>query len=163
MKLEAHLKRAKAYRPVSYLHKFAAPKLQKAIRLEASDGQGHIAMKDGKPQRLTFPKGYCACVTCGCCGHWKYMNAGHFLATRRPSIVLDERGIHPQCVACNMTLSGNPDMYHKFMVHCYGLDVIDDLQDLRDNVSKHWTIEELVRLRMEYDRRIKDALDIIGG
>lgn len=157
MKKSKHMERAKQVRPLTYLHKYVAPKLQKAIRIEAALSPSQEVMVEGELMTAVVAAPLCVCVTCGAVGHYTVMNAGHYLASRRPSIILDERGIHVQCVTCNMTLSGNVSVYHEFMLLTHGQEVIDDLHRLRNTVSKHWTYEELVDLRMEYDGRIKDG------
>ena len=136
----------------------AAKDLQKAIRVEASFLNSQLCVVGGEVVSVATGYGECACVTCGAVHHYKNMHAGHFIGSRRASIVLEEVGIHPQCVRCNAFMSGMPEAYRVYMLHVYGQDVIDHLQFLKNSVSKQWTREELCAKRIEYRRRINAAL-----
>lgn len=81
-------------------------------------------------------KGNCKCVTCGCIKPIEDMQAGHFLDGRNNSILFDERGVHPQCYACNCCLHGNKVEYFKWMEKNYGRGVIDELCILKNSPMK---------------------------
>jgi len=72
--------------------------------------------------------GFNFCVTCGKIAHWKDLQAGRFIDGRNNSILFDERGVHPQCLACNIFKSGNKVEYFRFMQEKYGDKVIDELR-----------------------------------
>ena len=45
--------------------------------------------------------GMARCISCGKLAHWKELQAGHLIAGRTNAILFEERGIRPQCGACN--------------------------------------------------------------
>lgn len=114
-----------------------AKDLQKAIRMEAADDRGR-----------------CRCVTCGKLDDYKRMDAGHFIGSRRQSILFIEQNIHPQCKYCNRHLYGNPVEYEVFMVKRYGRKLVDELRALKNHIVKH-TRDELADMRDGYKLRIK--------
>lgn len=59
--------------------------------------------------------GFVNCVTCAKIGHWKEMQAGHFIAGRNNTVLFDERLVHPQCYYCNGPLKGNVVNYFIYM------------------------------------------------
>ena len=153
---EASLRMAKRW-TMSTLREKAAKDLQLCIRLEAAAQDTQTAIVNGEFCVVASGPGECVCVTCGAVHDYKRMHAGHFLSSRRNSILFDERGIHTQCNYCNSFLSGNAPAYRQFMLEEYGQQTIDDLERLRNQVSRTFTREELVRLRLEIRERIKRA------
>ena len=89
------------------------------------------------------------------------MHAGHFLPTRRLSILFDERNVHPQCSGCNKA-SGNPAAYFQFMLAEYGQEVIDDLHRLKHCGDVKYEREDYVRMRLSYVDRTKAAVKKMG-
>jgi hypothetical protein len=151
------LERAKQWTYRTLLQK-AATDLQKTIRAESGAWVGYArCVVDGQMTTRLSVLGNCVCVTCGAIHPWKYMHAGHFLSSRRASIVLEETGIHPQCVRCNTYEGGKPREYELYMGSVYGEEVIDTLQQMK-NESKTWQTDELVRLRISYADRLKAAV-----
>lgn len=114
-----------------------AKDLQKAIRMESAD-----------------EKGICQCVTCGKRYHWKQMHAGHFIASRRMSVLFIECNVHPQCNHCNTFLNGNVTEYERYIVSEYGVEMVDSLRRAR-NEQRTFTREELADMREKYKARIK--------
>lgn len=102
--------------------------------------------------------GTVSCVTCGRVGHWKTMQAGHFIPGRMNAILFDERGVHSQCYLCNGPLKGNPRKYEAFMKKRYGQEVIDDLDRL-SNTTRQFTHPELVEMWNHY----KEQVAKLGG
>ena len=144
--------------------------LQECIRAEAGAFMVYEAcVIAGEIDWIWSPLGECVCVTCGVVAPWnggnaagpRKMNGGHYLSGRRPSLLLDERGIHPQCEMCNGTkpgqLSGNSAAYEIYMQHCYGQKVCDQFRNLKNNVSKKWDRDELYERRDQYRERTKKA------
>lgn len=88
--------------------------------------------------RLKYARqdGQVECVTCKVWRPWKDMQAGHFIDGRTNAILFDERGVHPQCMGCNIFLHGNKVEYFIFMKEAYGHDVIDDLRMKRKQTLK---------------------------
>lgn len=76
--------------------------------------------------------GLVKCVTCQAVLPIELMQAGHFIPGRKNAILYDERGVHPQCYACNIILKGNPRKYDAFMRAKYGQAVIDELDRLSE-------------------------------
>jgi Bacteriophage Lambda NinG protein len=72
---------------------------------------------------------------------WKAAQAGHFIPGRRPSVLFDERNVHPQCGNCNVYLHGNLIAYYPFMQQTYGEEVIKELKQLHYTNKQFTTIE----------------------
>ena len=157
---------------LSTLKNLAASALQEAIRAEYGANTKPVKFWDHEGCKIHFmatPPGFCVCVTCGLCLPWKgkgsvwgTMHAGHFLPTRRLSILFDERNVHPQCSGCNKA-SGNPAAYFQFMLAEYGQDVIDDLHRLKHSWSVKFEREDYVRMRLSYVDRTKIAVKKMAG
>lgn len=113
--------------------------LSKAIRLEAQE-----------------PGGWVQCVTCGVHLPSDRMQAGHFIDGRANAILFDERGIHPQCYACNVIYNGRKDEYWVFMERRHGRGVIDELMAAK-SVAREFSRDELLELIDQYTGRI-DAI-----
>lgn len=94
------------------------------------------------------------CVTCGKTGHWKSMQAGHFVPGRRGLNFFDVRGIHTQCSGCNLFKSGNLIKYWPFMQKTYGQEIIDELL-ANDEIEKRYTIEELIEIKEDFKKKIE--------
>ena len=166
---QRHLAKAKEWTIKTLLRKTAI-EFQKAIRAEAGAFVGHVrCVVDGEMATRYSPRGKCVCVTCGKLVPWSGdvrtgkpgIDAGHFLGSRRASIVLEPLNCHPQCRYCNQYLSGNPDCFELYMRTVFGQDVIDNLRDLKNNVSKKWEREELVAKRIGYLDRVKAAKELM--
>lgn len=92
----------------------------KKIREEASDWRGNII-----------------CYTCGDTRPLAQMQAGHFIHGK---LDFDERNIKPQCVKCNMYLSGNLGNYAERLIRENGLDWIEQL---KNDAHKHTGYKEI--------------------
>ena len=112
--------------------------LSKAIRLESARS------------------GICKCVTCGCSKPWKEIQAGHFVGGRTNGVLFDERGIFPQCYACNVCRQGMGPEYTVFMLEHYGQGLVDELIQKRREAVK-FTATELKEMIEGYKLRIKEA------
>lgn len=166
------LEKSKEFEPHRYLSKYVAPAFQKMVRAEAGAFEGEVtAIHQGVITKIHSSLGDCVCVTCGKVGPWSTDNkagrqgvdAGHFLASRRASIVLEESNCHPQCQFCNNFQHGMPEAYTRWMEAVYGSTEIDRLKYLLNQVSKQWTREELVELRIAYMDRTKAAIEKMKG
>lgn len=164
-KRERMLDVARQYQTSTYIRKFVAPDFQLMIRSEAAalPPNQEFAVVNGGIEYVWREFGQCVCVTCGKVGPWKgnaigggTIETGHFLASRRNSIVLEESNAHPQCKHCNQHLSGNQGNYEIWMQHVYGQEEIDRLRKLKTE-SRKFTHDELVDLRIEFRRRLKVA------
>lgn len=143
-----------------------ASEFQLMVRAEVGAFVGHVrVVMDGRIQTVWIGLGEVACVTCGRTGPWKEskmhgapgMDAGHFLSGRRPSILFEEVGVHPQCTYCNRN-DGAPQAYRIYMLDVYGEEVVEYLEHLRDNVSRKFTRDELVTMLLEFRDRTKRAI-----
>ena len=97
--------------------------------------------------------GIAECVTCGVRKPWKKLQAGHFVPGRGNAILFDERGVHPQCFACNVYKKGNPRSYDRYMRMTYGNQVVDEIDELSTTTRKY-TIEELQKLTAYYQNKV---------
>jgi hypothetical protein len=159
------LETAKQYQTGTYIRKFVAPVFQLCIRAEAAaDPRPYVtAIVDGEIRQVKREIGQCVCVTCGKVGAWKgnsigggTIETGHFLASRRASIVFEFENANPQCTLCNRHLSGNQQLYRKWMIFVRGEEVVERLERLKTQ-SVSFTREELVDMRIGYAARLAAA------
>lgn len=144
-----------------YCRKFVAPLFQKMIRAEKAALVGPcLAVVDGKLTQVTRRVGQCVCVTCGKVDAWnsgiKGMHTGHFVASRRNSILLLEENCAPQCSSCNFYRDGSPSEFRIWMEAVRGIEVIERIQDLK-RTSVSFRHDDLVDMRIEYAKRLKAA------
>ena len=153
---------AKQYSANTYCRKFVAPLFQRMIRAEAGAHHGIYASAviDGVVTQVPRRNGQCVCVTCGKVDSWdsgiKGIHCGHFLASRRNSILLEEDNCEPQCSKCNYYGSGMANEFRIWMLKMKGIEVIERLEALK-RTSVSWTHDELVDMRLEFNRRLKAA------
>lgn len=105
-------------------------------------------------RRHADENGYAKCVTCGRSGHWKDMQAGHYISRQYNMTLFDERNVHPQCPYCNGPLKGNIPAYQDFMIRTYGQDVIDELFRLA-KVRHKFTVRELQGIKDKYSALVR--------
>lgn len=136
---------------------------QRMIRAEyAARPAGSVTAVDktGSLACIKRDVGMCVCVTCGVTRRWdsgiRFMHTGHFVASRRASIVLDERNVAPQCYSCNVHGQGRTVEFHKWMLAERGQDVIDDLLRLR-NEAIAYDREQLVQMWFIFKQRLDVA------
>jgi len=152
---------AKRYQSSTYSRKFVAPTFQRMTRAEAAaDPRQYVtAFVEGSIRQVERELGQVVCVTCGRVCRWddhKQVNTGHFLASRRNSILYEEDNVAPQCVYCNLHLSGAQNAYRKWMLAVRGIEVVEHLERLKQQ-SVSFSKPELVDMRIDFTARLKDA------
>lgn len=117
---------------------------------------GDIAYRECKP-------GQVVCITCGKVHSWKSkaMHTGHFIH-KANSVKFDERNVAPQCAQCNQHHSGRPDRYEAWMIAVRGQAVVDELKRLKHE-TRSFTLDELVDMKIEYRRRLNEAVRRMEG
>jgi hypothetical protein len=156
------IEKAKQFQTTTYVRRFVAPLFQKMIRAEAgADERQYVtAVVDGEIRQVERSMGYCACVTCGKVLRWdsgiKGMHTGHFLASRRNSILLEESNVAPSCAHCNYYRSGAPQEFRLWMRMVRGPEAIERLERLKQE-SRTFGRDELVDLRIAYAARLAAA------
>ena len=159
---ERMLETARGMSTGTYCRKYVAPVFQRMIRAEA--GAEHYgwypAVIDGKFSESYRDVGQCVCITCGKVDAWDSgitgLHTGHFVASRRNSILLVEDNCKPQCSSCNFYRSGAPAEFRRWMLAVRGIEVIERLENLkRQSVS--FTRDDLVDMRIEFSKRLKAA------
>ena len=75
---------------------------------------------------------------------------------RTNGVLFDERGIFPQCYACNVCRQGMGPEYTVFMLEHYGQGLVDELIQKRREAVK-FTATELKEMIEGYKLRIKEA------
>lgn len=160
---ERMLESARQYSAGTYCRRFVAPVFQKMIRAEAgADPRQYVtAVVDGTIRQVERRVGQCVCITCGKVDAWdsgiKGMHTGHFLGSRRNSILLEENNVAPECSSCNFYRSGAPTEFRMWMEAVRGIEVIERLQELkRQSVS--FSRESLVDMRIAYKTRLDTAI-----
>lgn len=110
--------------------------------------------------------GQCVCVTCGKVLAWsagKRMQTGHFDHGRSTAaLLLEERGVAPQCAWCNNQRGGADRDYTLWMLAVRGKDTVERLAKLKKTIRR-FTFEELVDMKIEYIGRLKAAIERIGA
>lgn len=138
---------------------------QRMIRAEAAaEPDDHVwAIVDGALMGVFRRVGQCVCVTCGKVGVWTgnaigggAIETGHFIASRRNSILFDESNVAPQCKICNRHRGGEQQLYRKWMQAVRGQDEIERLERLKNEVVT-FTREQLVDMRIGFAARLKVA------
>jgi len=84
------------------------------------------------------------------------MQAGHLVGGRTNGVLFDERGIWPQCYACNVCRQGMGPEYTVFILGVYGQEVVDDLIRKRREAVR-FTRDELKEMIEGYKQRVIDA------
>ncbi len=152
----------KAKGTTKFLNTVVAPLFQKMIRAEnaASDQPHYVAVVNGVLIGVPRRKGQCVCVTCGKVDAWSSgiggMHTGHFLASRRASILLEPDNVAPQCSSCNVFRDGSPSEFRLWMESVRGIEIIERLQRLKTE-SVSFSRDELVDMWFEFNERLKAA------
>lgn len=158
---ERMIANAKAYKADTYSRRTVAPVFQKMIRAEfAADSRWDVpAVVDDGIRQVRRHVGQCVCVTCGRVARWDShdMQTGHFVASRRNSILFEETNVAPQCSHCNGYMSGAPLAYLRWMEFVHGREAVDRLRRLKTE-SRKFGHEELVDMRIAYAARLEAAL-----
>lgn len=156
---------AKRFSTGTYIAKRVAPLFQRMVRAERAcrSASKDIAVVNGECAYVFRDKGECVCITCGSVHPWKgntihggTLDTGHFIGSRRNSIVFEENNAHPQCKQCNLYLGGNQRHYETWMRRVYGDAEVERLQRLK-NITKQFTRDELIDLKLEFTARVKAA------
>lgn len=139
-------RRPKKPENLSSLKSKAWTEFSRMIRLEARDPD----------------TGLVSCVTCGHKSQWnRGIQAGHFIDGRYNSVIFYEKGVHPQCYACNVIYNGRKEEYFLFMERTYGRDEID-LQVRKKWENRTFTKDELIELRKEFKARADKSIEEFG-
>lgn len=99
--------------------------------------------------------GWSKCITCEKPYQWKSLQGGHFTPGRRGLNFFDLRGIHSQCLGCNVFKKGNLIKYWPWMIKKYGQEVVDELIE-NDKIEKHYKKDELIEIKKSFDKLIKE-------
>jgi len=162
------LAKAKQYQLGTYSNKFVAPLFQAMIRAEAGAQPAgfYPVLFNGGIAMAHKHFGYCVCVTCSKAYPWdsgiKGMHTGHFLASRRASILFEEDNCAPQCAHCNYYASGQQQLFRKWMLEVRGIEVVERLEALKNQV-RTFSREELVDMRIAFAARLKAAESRMKG
>ena len=151
----------------TYTRSVVAPLFQKMIRAEAAakPAGGTQAIVNGELSLVLREGGQCVCVTCGKVLPWKgngpwkenLLHTGHFLASRRNSILFEEENCWPQCSHCNYVQSGEQQLFRKWMLAVRGAEVVERLERLK-NEMRTFDRETLVDMRIAYQKRLDAAI-----
>ena len=148
----------------TYITKFVAVDFQRMIRAEAAaEPDGYtLAVVEGHVQHVLRRRGECICITCGQRQYWNSglggMHTGHFLPSRRNSILFEEGNVAPQCSKCNRYRSGAPQEFRQWMLAVRGELVVERLEQLKRTVVQ-FSREELVDKRIEFAARLRAAVE----
>lgn len=82
-------------------------------------------------------KGTVTCVTCGEVGHYKDMDAGHFISRDKIPTRYDEQNVHVQCRKCNRFRGGEQYKHGVYIEYRYGAGTAARLQQKSQGISKY--------------------------
>ena len=98
------------------------------------------------------------CFTCGVVGHWKAMQAGHFIhgsvSGKFNPLYFDEQNVHCQCAICNTYSGGMPGEYRQRLKARYGLRAVLALEKQTYN-KEILTVEQMKRLKAFFKEELK--------
>ncbi len=152
----------------TYTRTVVAPLFQQVIRAEAGAKPSGlcVVIVNGELDQVRRGLGQCACITCGKVQRWdsgiKGMHTGHFLASRRNSILFEEENCEPQCSSCNYYRSGAPLAFRYWMLEVRGQEVVERLERLKNEV-REFSRDELVDMRISFAARLKAAEQTMKG
>lgn len=158
------LENAKQYQTSTYARKVATV-FQRMIRAEAgADEREYVtAIVNCEVRQVKRSLGQCVCITCGKVACWTgnkvgggEIETGHFIASRRNSILFEETNVAPQCKSCNQYGGGEQQLYRRWMTMVRGVAEIERLEKLK-TVSRSFSLDELVDLRIGYAARLAAA------
>jgi len=113
----------------------------------------YIRLRDSDEHQM------CKCVTCEHRGHYKTMQAGHFIAAAQGNATRYlEDNVHAQCYRCNMNLGGNGAEYYPFMLAQYGAERVDELRKL-SNTTLKISIAEFEEMEAKYKNLVEGMID----
>lgn len=150
----------------TYTRKVVAPLFQQMIRAEAAalPAGNTLVIQNGNFRQMPRWLGQCVCVTCGKVHPWKGgvdrysgMHTGHFLSSRRNSILFEEMNVAPTCSYCNYQRGGEPLLFRKWMLAVRGIEVVERLERLKNTVVE-FTRDQLVDMRIGYKIRLDAAI-----
>lgn len=99
------------------------------------------------------------CVTCPARVPFKHATAGHFVPDRSRYLLFDERGVHLQCVQCNIFKKGNWVPYEVFMLGTYGLKVTNEIKQNKYRTGT-WSIPELQDIELAYKEKLQSLAEV---
>ena len=97
----------------------------------------------------------CKCYTCGKLGHWKSMQAGHYIPRNHLATRWDERNVKVQCVGCNVWGGGKSDVFAVNLREEYGQDVLEELQKAKVTIT-NIGVKEMEELIEVYQNNLKE-------
>ncbi len=135
------------------LKRFKSWSLSKCIEKTAQDLQLLVRIESADA------KGFASCCSCGRRDHYKKLNGGHYVSRGFKATILDRQNVHAQCVRCNVI--DNLPGYTAFLDVEYEKGFSMELME-RARSIKQWTREELVELRIQFRKEIKEHRKRIG-
>jgi hypothetical protein len=98
-------------------------------------------------------------ANCISCGKWyptSKLHGGHFWPSTYSAVRFDERNINAQCgFSCNLSKHGNVGEYRLGMIKKYGLEVVEELENKRNDLVK-WSLVTLREQIAEYKEKLNN-------
>jgi hypothetical protein len=104
--------------------------------------------------------GTVCCISCGTPKHWTEGDCGHYISRSYSVIKYHDINNHFQCKHCNGMREGNKDDYRKEIIKRYGLEAVEELEQMKHKSYKGNRIEVLENilkyqeLNKELDKRL---------
>lgn len=98
------------------------------------------------------------CFTCDKKGDGKGLHAGHMIprASGGLSLYFHEGNVNAQCYHCNINLGGNGAIYSSRFIKRFGQEAFDEIERLKYQGYKKYTIPEYQELIEVYKQKTKD-------
>jgi len=101
---------------------------------------------------------YGRCFTCDIVQAFKQSQAGHFIPGREGWTLYDERGIHLQCMQCNVFKHGNTVEYWQRMEKKYGRELIEELLK-RDKETKQYKLIDHIEMEQYFMEKYRKLIE----
>lgn len=93
------------------------------------------------------------CFTCGIVKYYKEIQAGHWIHGDNMDFI--EENVNPQCVYCNLYLSGNERVYTLKMIKLYGMEMIEELER-KHREPKKYGIQDFRDIEEKYKNKVME-------
>ena len=93
------------------------------------------------------------CISCGNLQTTDWAGGHFYSAGMYSGLMFDERNCHKQCNShCNKFLSGNLLEYRKGLIKRYGIDFVEQLDNVSDSKRNYkYSKDELIAKKLQYD------------
>lgn len=96
------------------------------------------------------------CISCGTLKPSEWHGSHFYEAGKYSGMIFNPSNCHKACDKCNVFLSGNLQEYRKGLISRYGVEYVNNLDDLSDRERyRKYTKQELIEIKNKYDNLLK--------